>query len=176
LSYEDWQRVIDISLTGTFLCAVEAGRRMIGQGKGSIILISSTCGSSGMGRGNFVHSIAKSGVNAMTRELAVEWARHGVRVNAILPAQIRTTGWNAAAFEASTGWNYSAFTEHVMQGIPLGRLGEPGDVVGPALFLASEASAFVTGHLLPVDGGNLALNAAGSVVWPHARGDGPQSG
>jgi NAD(P)-dependent dehydrogenase (short-subunit alcohol dehydrogenase family) len=113
LSLDEWQRVIGISLTGTYLCSVEAGRRMIEQGTGgSIINISSTCGISGMGRGNFVHSIAKSGINAMTKELAVEWARHGIRVNAILPAQIRTTGWNAASFEAATGWDYPAFEQH----------------------------------------------------------------
>jgi NAD(P)-dependent dehydrogenase (short-subunit alcohol dehydrogenase family) len=170
LSFEEWQRVINISLTGTFLCSTEAGRRMIRQGTGgSIISISSTCGYSGMGRGNFVHSISKSGINSMTKELAVEWAPHGIRVNAILPAQVRSTGWTAEAYEASTGWDYPAFERHLLEGIPLGRLGVPADVVGPALFLASDASGFITGHLLPVDGGNLVLNAAGSVNWPAAK-------
>jgi NAD(P)-dependent dehydrogenase (short-subunit alcohol dehydrogenase family) len=168
LSYDDWQRIIGISLTGTFLCCVEAGRRMMAQGGGgSIVNISSTCGSSGMGRGNFAHSIAKSGVNEMTRELAVEWAPHGIRVNAIQPAQIRTAGWNT--IEATTGWDYPLFEQHLLKGIPLGRLGEPADLVGPAVFLASSASGFITGHLLAVDGGNLALNAAGSIVWPAMR-------
>ncbi len=168
LPYEDWQKVIGISLTGTFLCSVEAGKRMISQGiRGSIINISSTCGANGMGRGNLPHSVAKSGVNQLTKELAVEWARHGIRVNAILPAQIETEGWKH--IEDSTGWDYEKFFQHLMDGIPAGRLGTPADLVGPAIFLASDASIFITGHMLAVDGGNLALNAAGSIEWPVSR-------
>ncbi|MDB5057031.1 MAG: NAD-dependent epimerase/dehydratase, partial [Chloroflexi bacterium] len=79
LPYDDWQYVIGTSLTGAFLCATEAGRRMIVQGSGgSIINISSIAGSSALGRGNLPHSVAKSGINQMTRELAVEWGPHGV--------------------------------------------------------------------------------------------------
>jgi len=168
LPFEDWQRVIGTSLTGTFLCSIEAGKRMMARGAGgSIINISSTCGISGMGRGNLPHSVAKSGINGLTKELAVEWAPHGIRVNAILPAQFWTKGWQT--IEDATGWDYAKLGPHLLEGIPLGRLGQPEDLVGPAVFLASNASAYITGHLLAVDGGNLSLNAAGSVLWPATR-------
>jgi len=170
LSLDEWNRVLSISLTGTFLCSAEAGKRMMSRGHGgSIINISSIAGSSALGRGNLVHSVAKSGVNQLTRELAVEWGPHRIRVNAIQPAQIRTTGWGT--IETSTGWDYPLFEQHLLKGIPLGRLGEPADLVGPAIFLASDASAFVSGHLLAVDGGNLALNAGGHIVWPAVADD-----
>jgi NAD(P)-dependent dehydrogenase (short-subunit alcohol dehydrogenase family) len=170
LPFEDWQRVIGISLTGTFQCAIEGGKRMIAQGAGgSIINIGSTCGASGMGRGNLPHSVAKAGVGQLTRELAVEWGPHGIRVNAILPAQIANANWVKGM--TSMPWDYDAFERHLLGGMPLGRLGRDEDLVGPAIFLASDAAAFITGHLLPVDGGNLALNAAGSIAWPApARG------
>ena len=163
LSLEDWQRVIDVNLTGYFLCAQQAGRRMIKQGwGGSIINISSITGSSALGRGNFVYSVTKGGVNAFTKELAVEWARHKIRVNAIQPVQMRTPSVKAWLSDSKTD---PALVNHLIEGIPLGRLGEPEDIVGPAIFLASDASAFITGTLLPVDGGNLALNAGGTVNW-----------
>src|SRR5579871_3296251 len=133
LSLADWQRVLATSLTGTFLCSVEAGRRMIKQGTGgSIINISSIAGSSALGRGNLVHSVAKSGVNQLTRELAVEWGPHGIRVNAILPATIRTPSWNTITQHMD--WDYDAWVRHLLTGLPLGRLGEPDDLVGPAIF------------------------------------------
>ena len=84
-----------------------------------------------------------------------------------LAGQIQTTGWKG--IEAATGWDYPKFEQNLLDGIPLGRLGDPDDLVGPAVFLASDASAFISGHLLAVDGGNLALNAAGSILWPASR-------
>jgi NAD(P)-dependent dehydrogenase (short-subunit alcohol dehydrogenase family) len=108
-------------------------------------------------------------VNQLTRELAVEWAPHGIRVNAIQPAQIATKAWIAAMH--SLDWDYAAYEKHLLKGIPVGRLGTEDDLVGPAIFLASDAAAFVTGHLLPVDGGNLALNAGGHITWPAPKTD-----
>ena len=124
---------------------------------------------SGMGRGNLPHGASKAGVNQMTRDLAVEWGPHRIRVNSIQPAQIATEAWVQGM--TTMPWDYPAFEKHLLDGIPLGRLGKDDDLVGPAVFLASDAAAFVTGHLLFVDGGNLALNAAGSIEWPALRKD-----
>lgn len=165
LTLEQWRRVVATNLDGTFLCSMEAGRRMIARGVGgSIVNISSIAGSSALGRGNFVYSVTKGGINQLTRELAVEWSPYQIRVNAIQPAQILTPG--VKAMFADPRMNADQLRERLLTGIPLGRLGDPDDVAKAAVFLASDASAFITGHLLPVDGGNLALNAGGSRVWP----------
>jgi NAD(P)-dependent dehydrogenase (short-subunit alcohol dehydrogenase family) len=165
LSLEAWDRVMRVNITGYFLCAQEAGRRMINQGwGGSIINISSIGGVLALGRGNFVYSISKGAVNQLTRELAVEWGQHRIRVNAIVPCQFRTPP--VQAMFADPRFDADALLKRFLVGIPLGRIGEPGeDIVGPAVFLASDASAMVTGALLPVDGGNLAMNAGGSTTW-----------
>jgi NAD(P)-dependent dehydrogenase (short-subunit alcohol dehydrogenase family) len=166
LSLEDWTRVINVNMTGAFLCCQEAGRRMIRQGTGgSIINISSIAGALALGRGNFVYSATKGAINQMTRELAVEWAHHGIRVNAIMPCQMRTPA--VQRWLADPQFDSQSFLQRLLVGIPLNRMGEPEDVVGPAVFLASDASGFVTGALLGVDGGNLALNAGGSHTWPQ---------
>jgi NAD(P)-dependent dehydrogenase (short-subunit alcohol dehydrogenase family) len=165
LSLADWQRVVRVNLDGTFLFSQEAGRRMIRQGKGgSIINISSIAGSSALGRGNFVYSVTKGGINQFTRELAVEWAPHKIRVNGIQPAQIMTPALKAIF--ANPNLNAEKTRTRMLAGIPLDRFGEPEDVAAGVVFLASDAASFVTGHLLPVDGGSLALNAGGSKVWP----------
>ena len=170
LPFDDWQRVLSISLSSSFLCSQQAGRRMISQGTGgSIINISSIASLHALGRGNLPHSVAKSGVNQMTKELATEWGPHGIRVNAILPATVRTPSWKTIT--QTMDWDYDAWVAQLLTGLPLGRLGEPEDMVGPAIFLASDASAFVTGQLLGVDGGNLALDAGGSIAWPALRKD-----
>lgn len=165
LDYADWQRVVRVNLDGTWLCTQAAGRRMIEQGRGgSIIHISSIAGSSALGRGNFVYSVTKGGINQMTRELAVEWSIHKIRVNAIQPAQIMTPALKAI-FERSQ-LDGEKTRQRMLVGIPLDRFGEPEDVGRATVFLASPAASFISGHLLPVDGGNLALNAGGSKVWP----------
>lgn len=163
LTLDQWDRAIAVCLTGYWMCTQAAGRRMIKQGTGgSVINISSIAGSSALGRGNFVYSVAKSGINQMTRELAVEWARHKIRVNALQPVQMLTPAVRKWLDDPNTDQNT---VNRLLMGIPMNRLGQPEDVVGPAVFLASDAAAFVTGVLLPVDGGNLALNATGSHIW-----------
>ena len=100
----------------------------------------------------------------MTKELAVEYAGQGIRVNAIVPAQILTPGMKRELLaDPRFGEKLS---QRVLTGIPLNRFLEPEDFVGPAVFLCSAAATAVTGVLLPVDGGNLALNAGGSHTWP----------
>ena len=159
-----WRASIDVNLTGAFLCAREAGRRMIRQGwGGSIINLSSIAGTTALGRGNFVYSVTKHGVNGLTRELAVEWGRHRIRVNAIQPCQFLTPPLQALIDNAP---DPQAMLDRFLVGIPLDRLGDPErDIVGPVVFLASDAASMVTGTMLPVDGGNLAFNAGGSKTW-----------
>lgn len=165
LSLSDWQWVVRVNLDGTFLWSQELGRRMIRQESGgSIINISSIAGSSALGRGNFVYSVTKGGINQFTRELAIEWAPHRIRVNAIQPAQIMTPALKRIFEDPQLDADKTR--QRMLTGIPLDRFGEPEDVAKAALFLASDAAAFITGHLLPVDGGSLALNAGGSKVWP----------
>lgn len=165
LALEDWHRVVRVNLDGTFLTTREIGRRLIRQGRGgAIVNISSIAGSSALGRGNFVYSVTKAGILQMTRELAVEWAPHRIRVNAIQPVQTMTKAM--ARMLADPRLDPPTLTERFLRGIPLDRIAEPEDIAHAAVFLASDAAAFVTGHALPVDGGNLALNAGGSKVWP----------
>lgn len=159
-----WEASLHVNLTGYFLCAREAGRRMIDAAvPGAIVNISSIAGSSALGRGNFVYSVAKHGIVGLTRELAIEWAKDGIRVNAIQPCQFETPGFKALLEDDSPGAR--AMVERLRGGIPLGRLGRPDDVVGPVVFLVSDAARMVTGVMLPVDGGNLAMNAGASLSW-----------
>lgn len=139
-----------------FCCCQEAGRRMLAAGKGSIINVCSIGGVSALGRGNFPYSVGMGGVAQMTRELSTEWSGRGLRVNAILPAQVINPGLTER-MQADEN-----LERQFLSGIPIGRLGQPDDIAGLAVFLASDASAWVTGALIPLDGGNLALNAGGT--------------
>lgn len=142
---------------GRFCCCQEAGRRMLAGGRGSIVNIGSLASVTAMGRGHIAYSMAMGAVAQMTRELSTEWSSRGVRVNAILPAQVVNPD-----LEKRMAADPS-LRERFLNGIPTGRLGKPDDIRGLAVFLASDASAWITGTLIPMDGGNLALNAGGSV-------------
>jgi NAD(P)-dependent dehydrogenase (short-subunit alcohol dehydrogenase family) len=158
-----WEAVLRTNLTGYFLFARAAGKRMIAQGRGgSVVNVSSIASMSSLGRGNLAYGASKSGVNQLTRELAVEWAHHGIRVNGIQPCQFLNEGWRTSVADPSK----SALVARVLSGIPIGRMGQPREIVGPVLFLVSDAASMVTGVLLPVDGGNLALNPTGSLPAP----------
>ena len=100
----------------------------------------------------------------MTKELAVEYAGDGIRVNAIIPAQVLTPGFKKSLLDNPIFGK--KLRERLLVGIPVNRLLEPEDFVAPAVFLCSDAAAAVTGVLLPVDGGSLALHAGGSHIWP----------
>jgi NAD(P)-dependent dehydrogenase (short-subunit alcohol dehydrogenase family) len=157
-----WNRVMDINVGGYFLCAQAAARQMISQGTGgAIVNVSSIAGMSALGRGNFAYSVSKGAVNQLTRELAIEFAPHQIRVNAVMPCQILTPGLQA--FLDDPGPEGTDLLATFLRGIPLGRLGAPQEVAAAIVFLASDAASLITGAVLPVDGGNLALNAGGTV-------------
>ncbi|KQX78544.1 SDR family oxidoreductase [Streptomyces sp. Root1310] len=141
---EDWRRVLDINLRGTFSCCREAGRVMLGQGSGSIVNVSSVHARTGFER-IAAYAASKGGVEALTRALAVEWADRGVRVNTLAPGYFRT--------DLSSGLLDSRWGERIVRGTPLGRVGDAGELGGAAVFLASAASRFVTGTTVTVDGG-----------------------
>jgi NAD(P)-dependent dehydrogenase (short-subunit alcohol dehydrogenase family) len=160
LSLADWEKALRINLTSYFLCCREAGRQMIAQGHGGAIMnMCSIGGSSAVGRGNYPYSISKGGIVMMTKELSLEWARYNIRVNAIQPCQFMTPGLRYRLDNPELG---PQIREKFLSGIPLNRIGEPAEMVGPVLFLVSDAASMVTGVILPVDGGNLAMNAGGT--------------
>lgn len=148
----DWMRIIEVNLKGTFMCCRAAGRIMLKKGKGSIISISSILGSAGTGRGNSAYAASKGGIDALTRELAIEWAGSGIRVNAIAPCQFNP-GVQAALDEFP---DPDALKNRMLDNIPVGRIGEADEIVGSAVYLASDASSMVTGHIIHLDGGYLA--------------------
>jgi NAD(P)-dependent dehydrogenase (short-subunit alcohol dehydrogenase family) len=162
ISLGQMEQVIHGLVVARFCCCQEAGRRMLAAGRGSIINICSIGGVTALGRGNFPYSVGMGGVAQMTRELSTEWSGRGVRVNAILPAQVVNPGLEER-MRADP-----ALENNFLRGIPAGRLGRPDDIKGLAIFLASDASAWITGALIPMDGGNLAQNAGGS-AGPRAR-------
>lgn len=142
---------------GRFCACQEAGRRMLAAGRGSIVNIGSLASISALGRGHIAYSMAMGAVVQMTRELSTEWSGRGVRVNAILPAQVLNAGLETRmAADPNLRGKF-------LSGIPRGRLGSPDDIRGLAVLLASDASSWITGAIIPMDGGNLAMNAGGSI-------------
>ncbi|MEI6407057.1 MAG: SDR family NAD(P)-dependent oxidoreductase [Actinomycetes bacterium] len=161
-SLEEWNGVIETSLTGYFLNARSFARAVMAANKpGVIVNIASIAGSSAIGRGNFAYSVAKGGVIQMTKELAIEWATAKIRVNAIQPCSVNTPGWRKWV-ESEPEASAKLLTK-LLTGIPLGRVAEPEDIAAGVHFLASDAAAMVTGVILPIDGGNLAFNAGGTL-------------
>jgi len=157
ISLGDVERTWRNLVYGRFCCCQEAGRRMLAAGRGSIVNIGSLASITALGRGHIAYSMAMGAVAQMTRELSTEWAGRGVRVNAILPAQVVNPSLEKRMAADPK------LKDKFLSGIPAGRLGHPDDIKGLAVFLASDASSWITGALIPMDGGNLAANAGATI-------------
>jgi gluconate 5-dehydrogenase len=144
--YEDWKKIIDTNVTGVFLCNQEVGKIMIKQGGGKIINVSSVRAQQSVPRNYVGYCTSKGAVNALTRTLACEWAKYNVLVNAIAPTVIETP--LTAHIMADT-----TLARNLKNRIPLGRWGFPDDLIGAIVYFASDASNFVTGQILYIDGG-----------------------
>ncbi len=142
---EAWDKIMNTNLRALFFCAQAVGKVMIQQKKGKIINVSSQSGSVGLLQ-RAAYCASKGGVNLLTKVLAVEWAKYNINVNAIAPTFIETP-LTKPMFEKEE------FRKYVLGNIPLGRVGQPEDVIGGVIYLASEASNLVTGHILLIDGG-----------------------
>lgn len=156
LEIADLHRVLQNLVVGRFAMCQQAGRRMLAQGRGSIMNIGSLASSTALGRGHVAYSMAMGAVIQMTRELSTEWSYRGVRVNAVTPAQVVNPSLAARMQDDPT------LEGRFLKGIPAGRLGQPRDIMGLAVLLASDASEWITGAIIPMDGGNLAMNAGGT--------------
>ena len=144
-----WNKIIDSNLNGTFLCSRKAGQIMRDQGGGKIVSISSIAGRRSapfMG----IYGVAKAGIEMMTKVLAQELAAFNIQVNAVAPCMVRTKF-------SEPFWSNSEIYEQIVKTIPMGRIAEIIDVVHPTLFLCSEASSFITGQTILVDGGASAI-------------------
>lgn len=144
---ETWRRTIDVDLTGAFNTAVAAGRRMVESGAGgSIVLTSSTAAQVAFER-LAAYGAAKGAINQLVRSLAMEWGPQGVRVNAVAP------GWTDHRMQGNASAVDPAAIAKGIERTPLRRVGKPSEIAAAVLFLASDASSFITGAVIPVDGG-----------------------
>ncbi len=146
LPLKGWKSVIDIVLNGSFYCAQIFGEQMIAQKEGQIINILATYAWTG-GPGTIHSASAKAGVLAMTRTLAVEWARYGVRVNAVAPGPFDTEGARVRL------WPTEEMKQRLIEDIPLGRFADPKEVANAVLFLVSSNARYINGECLTIDGG-----------------------
>lgn len=149
-SLEEWEKVMHTNMTGAFLFSQIAGRVMIRQKSGSIINIASVMGVIGIQEGAdaIAYSASKGALITFTKDLAAKWAKYNIRVNAIAP------GWFPTDM---TKWVFENYSKRILSLIPMGRFGDPEELKGAVVYLASEASRYVTGVVLPVDGGELAV-------------------
>jgi NAD(P)-dependent dehydrogenase (short-subunit alcohol dehydrogenase family) len=162
LSINGWNAVIQTVLNGTWYCTQEAGKAMIAAGKGGAIL-NMVASYARTGSPGVVHSAAaKAGVVAMTRTLAAEWGRYGIRVNGLAPGPIEGTGG------AEKLWPNEEIRQNVIREVPLGRLGRLEEVCAAASFLVSDEAAYMTGDVLILDGGSW-LNKGFLSLWESER-------
>jgi len=143
---DEWQQVMDINTRGTFLTCQVVGGLMVKQGSGRIINVSSVRGRYGLPGGYAAYCASKGAVDTLTRTLACEWAKHNVLVNAVAPTVVETDLTRDALADP-------AFANQMKSRIPLGKWAMPEDIVGATVFFAAEASSFITGQILYIDGG-----------------------
>jgi len=143
---EQWEQVMDVNVKGTFLMCKIIGREMIKKKNGRIINLGSVRGGFGYRGGYSAYCPSKGAIHLLTKTLAVEWAKHGILVNCIAPTFVKTELTKEVL-------NNRQFYEELIKDIPLGRIAMPEDLIGPLVFFASDASNFVTGQILYVDGG-----------------------
>lgn len=148
LSVTEWDEIIGINLTGTFLCCKHFGKAMIASGGGSIVNIVTTAAQTGVARAP-AYAASKAGVVLLTKSLALEWARHHVRVNAVAPHYLETPLTEGLR-------NSEKVYQSLIKQIPMRRFGKPSEIVGAVLYLASEAASYTTGTVISSDGGYLA--------------------
>jgi NAD(P)-dependent dehydrogenase (short-subunit alcohol dehydrogenase family) len=146
MALDRWQQVLDVNLTGCFLMAQAAGRQMLRQNGGSIINIASVAGLRSSANGPFFagYVASKAGLIGLTRELAASWGRKGIRVNAIAPGYFHSRLADAVI---------DLYERSIQENNVIPRVGKEGELKGAVVFLASEASSYITGQTLPVDGG-----------------------
>ena len=142
----DWDWIMELNVRSTVLPTQAVVRMMIEQGGGAVLTISSVRANLGINAGYSAYVAAKGAISSLTRQWATEWARHGIRVNAIMPTFVDTP-------QVAMLLDDPAFKAGIVSRIPLGRVGETRDLVGPAIFLCSDAASFVTGQILGIDGG-----------------------
>lgn len=145
MTEKDWDFVLDINLKALFFCCQAVGKVMLRQGSGRIINMSSSFGVVGFG-GRTAYAASKAAVSNLTKTLALEWSAKGINVNALAPGPV----WTEARHEL---FSNPEFYANLLKKVPINRTAKPVEIVGPAIFLASEASSFVTGETLLVDGG-----------------------